>query len=76
MLFKFYHMCICYLFIILLYLFEIVDKVLYYELFMYLSFLTFSTSRGIACQKRSMEQIKHYDDDNDDDDKTICLLYY
>jgi hypothetical protein len=36
--FKFYHMYICYLFIILLYLFEIVDKVLYYELFMYLSF--------------------------------------
>jgi hypothetical protein len=38
MLFKFYHMHICYLFIILLYLFEIVDEVLYYELFMYLSF--------------------------------------
>jgi hypothetical protein len=36
--FEFYHMYICYLFIILLYLFEIVDEVLYYELFMYLSF--------------------------------------
>jgi hypothetical protein len=38
MLFKFYHMYICYLFIMLLYLFEIVDEVLYYALFMYLSF--------------------------------------
>jgi hypothetical protein len=52
-------MYICYLFIILLYLFEIVDEVLYYELFMYLFFLTCSTSRGTACQKRSMEQIKY-----------------